>query len=90
MDGTDMTDAGVGSILIYNDAATRLQVRLDGETVWLSQRQIAELYQVSVPSVSEHLTAIYSDDELAPATTLRKFRTVQTEGSRQVERSIDQ
>ena len=84
-----MTDAGVGSILIYNDAATRLQVRLDGATVWLSQRQIAELYQVSVPSVSEHLTAIYSDDELAPATTLRKFRTVQTEGSRQVERSID-
>jgi hypothetical protein len=78
-----------GSMLIYRDASTSLQVRLDGATVWLSQRQIAELYQVSVPTVSEHLAALYEQRELEPGATLRKFRTVQTEGSRSVTRSID-
>ena len=46
---------GPGQVVIYRDGATRLQVRLEGRTVWLSQRLIAELYQVSVPTVNEHL-----------------------------------
>jgi hypothetical protein len=78
-----------GSMLIYRDASTSLQVRLDGATVWLSQRQIAELYQVSVKTVSEHLTNIHAEGELDPRATVREFRTVQTEGSRSVARSID-
>jgi len=77
------------AILIYRDASTELQVRLDGSTVWLSQRQIADLYQVSVKTVSEHLSNIHSEGELDSAATVRRFRTVQTEGTREVARTID-
>jgi hypothetical protein len=80
---------GGGQILIYQDGATRLQVRLQGQTVWLSQRLIAELFQVSVPTVNEHLSNSYGDGELNPRTTLRNFRIVQTEGARDVSRAID-
>ena len=80
-----------GEFLLYQseDGRTRLQVRVDGQTVWLSQRLIAELYQVSVKTVNEHLVNIYDEGELAPAPTIRKFRIVQQEGRRQVERLID-
>ena len=82
---TDPTPGG--QILIYQDGATRLQVRLEGQTVWLSQRLIAELYQVSVPTVNEHLAGIYGDGELDREATIRSFRIVQREGSRDVARS---
>lgn len=78
-----------GQILIYEDGATRLQVRLEGETVWLSQRLIAELFQVSVPTVNEHLANIYAEGELDQEATIRSFRIVRREGSRDVARSID-
>jgi hypothetical protein len=78
-----------GQILIYQDAGLNLQVRLDGETVWLTQRLIADLYQVSVPTVNEHLANIYDEGELDPSPTIRKFRIVQIEGSRQVARIVD-
>ena len=70
-----------GQILIYEDGATRLQVRLEGRTVWLSQRLIAELFQVSVPTVNEHLANIFEEAELDKGSTIRNFRIVQTEGS---------
>jgi hypothetical protein len=78
-----------GQILIYEDGSSRLQVRLDGRTAWLSQRLMAELYQVSVKTVNEHLVNIYSENELNPEATIRKFRIVQREGTRDVTRSID-
>ena len=78
-----------GQILIYHDGATRLQVRLEGRTVWLPQRLIAELFQVSVKTANEHLVNIYSEGELVPEATIRSFRIVQTEGSREVARAID-
>ena len=78
MDDMDGTGLASGNILIYRDASTSLQVRLDGATVWLSQRQIADLYQVTVPTVNEHVKTIYADGELVPGATVRKFRTVQT------------
>lgn len=78
-----------GQVLIYQDGATRLQVRLEGPTVWLSQRLIAELFQVSVKTANEHLVNIYDERELDPAATIRSFRIVQTEGSRQISRAID-
>ena len=78
-----------GQILIYQDGATRLQVRLEGSTVWLSQRLIAELFQVSVKTANEHLVNIYSEGELDPEATIRSFRIVQTEGAREVSRAID-
>jgi len=72
-------------ILIYRSESgeTRLEVRLQEETVWLTQRLMAELYQISVKTVNEHLVNIYSEGELSPEATIRKFRIVQTEGARQ-------
>jgi hypothetical protein len=78
-----------GQILIYQDGATHLQVRLEGRTVWLSQRLIAELFQVSVKTANEHLVNIYSERELDSEATVRSFRIVQTEGRREVSRAID-
>lgn len=78
-----------GQLLIYQDGALRVQVRMDGKTVWLTQRLMAELYQVSVKTVNEHLANIYEENELDPQATIRKFRIVQTEGTRQVSRMVD-
>ncbi len=78
-----------GQILIYQDGATRLQVRLEGRTVWLPQRLMADLFQVSVKTVNEHLLNIYDDGELDREATIRNFRIVQREGSRDVARNIE-
>ena len=79
------------AIVLYQteDGKSRIQVRLQDGTVWLNQRLLAELYQVSVRTISEHISTIYSDHEQSPEATIRKFRIVQTEGSRQVERLVD-
>ncbi len=66
-----------------------IEARYEDETVWLSQKLMATLFDVEVPTINEHLKNIYSSGELDREATLRKFRTVQTEGNRQVERSID-
>lgn len=90
-----MTHDGVerpaGELLVYQGQGINepLTIRLEGETVWLSQKQLAELYGVTVPTINEHLTNIYDDEEIEPEATIRKFRIVQTEGSRQVKRLID-
>jgi hypothetical protein len=80
-----------GQVVLYQsqDGTTRIEVRLEGDTVWLPQRPIAELFQVSVPTVNEHLKGIYNDDELDPRATNRDFRIVQTEGKRHLTRQID-
>ncbi len=66
-----------------------MEVKLDDKTVWLSQAQIAELFQVSVPTVNEHLKGIFADGELAAEGTIRKFRIVRQEGKRAVSREIE-
>jgi len=78
-------------IILYQteDGLTRVQVRLHEGTVWLTQKQLAELYQVGVPSISEHLRNIFRDGELAPEATVRKFRTVRSEGNRSISRMVD-
>ena len=78
-----------GQLLIYQDGALRVQVRIYGTTVWLTQRLMAELYQVSVKTINEHLIHIYEEGERDPAATIRKFRIVQAEGSRQVSRMVE-
>jgi hypothetical protein len=79
----------VGQLLIYHDGSLDLQVRLDGETVWLTQAGLAELFQTTKQNVSLHIQNVYEEGELAPETTVKQYLTVQTEGSRQVRRSID-
>ena len=85
----DESDQPKGQLLIYADAGLRLQVRLDGRTLWLPQRQMADLYQVSVPSISQHVAAVFDDGELAPEATVKQYLMVQTEGGRRVQRAID-
>jgi hypothetical protein len=77
--------------LLYQteDGLARVHIRLFEGTVWLTQKQLAELYQTGVPSISEHLTNIYRDAELDPEATIRKFRTVRTEGKRSISRVIE-
>jgi hypothetical protein len=86
---SDSQNQQPGQILIYEDGAARLQVRLEGQTVWLSQRLLAELYQVSVKTINEHLVNIYAEGELDPEATIRSFRIVQREGSRDVSRMVE-
>lgn len=82
---------GGGELLLYRteDGRTRLECRFEGETLWLTQAQIAELYQVSAKTISEHLGNIFEEDECDPERTVRKFRIVQSEGGREVRRVLD-
>ncbi len=77
-------------IIIYqaDDNDTRIEVKFSGETVWLTQQQMAELYQSSRSNVVEHIRHIYEEGELEEGTTCRNFRQVRQEGSRQVTREI--
>jgi hypothetical protein len=77
--------------LIYKteDGRTRVECRFENETLWLSQALLAELYQKDVRTINEHLKNIFEDRELDPEATIRKFRIVQIEGSREVAREID-
>ncbi len=66
-----------------------IEVRVADETVWLTQKLMAELFGVDVRTISEHLKNIYKQGELSSMATIRKFRIVQTEGQREVTRNID-
>jgi len=69
-------------ILIYQTEGgkTKIEVRLENETVWLTQKLMAELFQVGVNTVNYHIKEIYSEGELMPEATIRKFRIVQKDG----------
>lgn len=70
------------------DNPASIEMRYQDENVWLTQRMMAELYGVEVPTVNEHIAKIFSDKELTEEATIRNFRIVQTEGSRQVSREV--
>ena len=77
-------------IIIYQNEIgdTRIEVKHADETVWLSQQQMADLYQSSRSNIVEHIQNIYSEGELDEIPTCRKFRQVRTEGARRVSREI--
>ena len=79
------------SIIIYqpNTDQPAIDVRIEGETVWLSQRQMGELFGVDVRTISEHLSNVFSSGELEKEATIRKFRIVRREGTRNVTRSVE-
>lgn len=77
------------NILIYTTKDGNIDVKLEQETVWLTQEQMSLLFDKSKSSISEHIKNIFDDCELDKDSTVRKFRTVQTEGKRQVERNLD-
>lgn len=77
-------------IIIYQseDGETRIDVKFTGDTVWLSQQQMADLYQTSRPNIVQHIRNIYEDGELDEPSTCKNFLQVRTEGARQVTREI--
>ena len=78
-------------ILIYQNSEgnIKIDVRLEEESVWLTQAQLCELFQKSKATISEHIKNVFEEGELDASATVRNFRTVQTEGKREVERAID-
>ena len=80
-----------GELLIYQnqDGTIKIDVRLEEETVWLTQAQLCDLFQKSKATISEHISNVFAEGELQAISTVRKFRTVQQEGKRQVERAIE-
>ncbi|MBZ0242345.1 MAG: virulence RhuM family protein [Bacteroidales bacterium] len=78
-------------ILLYQnpDGNIKIDVRLENETVWLTQAQMASLFGKDKRTVSEHIGNVFKEGELDKSSTVRKFRTVQTEGTREVERELD-
>ena len=87
-----MEQQNYGEIAIFNSedgtAKVQIQAVVRDETVWLTQRAMSELFEVRIPTINEHLTHIFQDNELEEKRTIRKFRIVQTEGTRQVEREV--
>ena len=69
--------------------AFSLQVKIEEDTVWLTQAQMVELFGSSKANISEHITNIYQQGELVQSATVRKFRTVRKEGNRMVTRNMD-
>jgi hypothetical protein len=82
---------GKGEIIIYQteDQKSQLEVRLEDETVWLSQKELSELFGKGVPTINEHIKNIYKEKELGKKSTIRKFRIVRTESKGQVTREIE-
>ena len=71
------------------DQKDSMEMRYEDENIWLTQKMMAALYDVDVRTINEHIKKIYADSELTPEATIRKFRIVQTEGERQVQRTIN-
>ena len=80
-----------GEFLLYQteDGQTRIECRFQAETIWLTQKQIAELFLTSVPNINQHLKSIFDDGELQLEATIKKYLIVQTEGKREVSRQVD-
>lgn len=87
--GNDL--ANRGEILLYSDDSGKefVNVVFEDETFWLTQKAMAELFDVNVPAVSKHLQNIYEENELTRDATISKMETVQQEGERQVKRMVD-
>ena len=70
------------------DDKNSIEMRYEDENIWLTQKMMATLYDVGLSTINEHIKKIYADNELTEEATIRKFRIVQNEGERQVERDV--
>ena len=71
------------------EGITQIEVRIEGDSVWLNQNQLIDLFESSKANISEHIKRIFQSNELSPDSTVRKFRTVQLEGKRQFSKEIE-
>ncbi len=87
----DTAENDRGEVLVYqtDTGHVKLSVRLEGETVWLTQQQMADLFQSSKQNISHHINSIYEEEELGREATVKKYLTVRKEGTREVGRQLD-
>jgi hypothetical protein len=80
-----------GKIALYStpDSSVYVHVVFKDETFWMTQKSIAELFDVNIPAISKHLKNIFDDEELTPDSTVSKMETVQNEGGREVTRTTE-
>ncbi|MEA1892610.1 MAG: RhuM family protein, partial [Campylobacterota bacterium] len=78
----------MSDLIKYNNGEIEIAVSIKNETIWLTQKQIAELFDKDVRTINEHIKAIYKEEELLEKSTIRKFRIVQKEGNREVSRDV--
>lgn len=78
----------MNDLIKYNDGEIELAVSLESETIWLTQKQIAELFDKDTRTINEHIKTIYKEEELTEISTIRNFRIVQKEGNREVARDV--
>ena len=76
-------------IAMYQSGEIELDISIQEETIWLTQKQIVELFDSSKANISEHINAIFDSNELNRNTTVRKFRTVQNEDGREIARNLE-
>jgi hypothetical protein len=86
--GFSESEASAGRLIIYRNGTVNLQVRLDGQTVWLTQAGMAELFQCSSQNIVIHIKSIYADGEQVEAATCKEYLQVRLEGGRQVKRAL--
>lgn len=79
----------MSDIIVYNNGELELDISIDNETIWLTQKKISELFEVTIPNVSMHIKAIYKAKELDKIPTIKKYLIVQKEGNREVSRDVD-
>ena len=81
----------LSEFILYTDPSGKVKIEIFvmNDTVWLTQQRIAELFGVSKSTISEHLKNIFESNELSKEATVRKFRTVQVEGDREVNRNLE-
>ncbi|MBU4186394.1 MAG: virulence RhuM family protein [Proteobacteria bacterium] len=88
---SDSPDSSKGQFLVYEaeDGQVKIEVRLEDESVWLTQQLMADLFQSSKQNINHHVQSIYQEGELAPEATVKKYLTVRREGNREVSRLLD-
>lgn len=79
----------MADLVIYNDGELELDVSIEADTLWLSQKQIADLFEVTIPNINMHIKAIYKEGELFENRTIQKYLIVQQEGKREVKREVE-
>jgi len=77
------------NIIVYGNGELEINVSIKEGTLWLTQKQIAELFAVTIPNINMHIKAIYKEDELDKSPTIKKYLTVQKEGNREVSRNLE-
>ena len=87
---TSQDDTPKGELILYQteDGRTRIECRFEGETIWLTQALMAELFQTTLQNINLHLQNIYEEGELDPGATIKSYLMVRQEGTRQVRRPV--